>query len=1097
MIARFSFLTIAAAAILCAQNRGSISGEVADPSGSTVPNAKVVVAAGSIGLTRETTTNENGYFSVPALSAAAYEVRVEAAGFKTLVRNGVRVDTDLAVVLKLQLEVGQLTERIEVTSDAPLVETANGEVARTVTEQQLQNFALPGRNPFYMLGIMPGVVSRYGNFMTDFRGGSYSMGGLQINGQRKDMNFITVDGINNGRNRDGVQQNNIMGVDFIEEVKVSATRYAPEYGRSTGAQINFTTRRGTQDFHASAYEFYFSETTAACPYIVGCAAKPRIRYNNFGFTVGGPIYVPKLFNTEKNKLFFFVGWEARRNSGSNQKLSVVPTTAERNGDFSASAVKPIDPTTKLPFPGNLIPVSRISSFGKSLQKIYPDPNYTGPGGNYYAFNAQPTNSDDIIYRVDYNIKQNWQLSFRALPGQQDFTSVFDNTGNNIPLFQAYRDRRGNNYVASLNTVFNASTINELSYGYSDYREDFRLLGDGMKRQTYGFTFPEVFPGNRLDRIPNVSVTGIQGISGSGHPSYARTPTFILRENFSKILGSHTIKAGMYLEWMNMNELNQANDNGAFAFGSSSSNPMNSLNPWANALLGNFDGYSESSSPVQTVYKAYTREFYVQDSWRLARTFSLEFGLRWAFVSPWYAELNNLVAFMAPYWDPAKAPQVAPNGAIVPGTGDPYNGLVLPGSGWPEEAKGRIPQYDDPTFKALFRGVPRGFVPLRKTNLEPRLSFAWDVLGNGRVAVRAGAGVFHGVTGIAYSGWYLGARQPLTKATSISNGTADNPSSGIANTTQFPIDAGSLPTDYKIPTIYNFSFGVQTLLPYKTQLDVSYVGNTGRQLAFARPLNFLTPEQQQAHQGVDLRPFLPYRGLGGLNLVEPSSTSSYNSLQMAARRRTGDLTYSFSYTLGKIVGFGNEGIAGGIQNPLNRRPEKSELEESRRHYAVIMHTYELPWYRNQQGLLGRILGGWSVTGVWTLTSGRLFGLSLTGVPRQVATRPDVVGDWYLAPEQRSLLRYFDTSAFARPKDWTYGNAGKWIVRGPGSIDLSAFLLKDVRILENLKLQFRVESFNAMNHMNLGGFNTQLGNRAFGQINDIGSPRYFQYGAKILW
>ncbi|MBI5282724.1 MAG: TonB-dependent receptor [Candidatus Solibacter usitatus] len=1091
-----AFVTLLAASLL-GQSRGTISGEVVDASGALVPGAKVTVSAPSIGLTRETTSNDNGYFTVVTLPVGNYDVKVEAAGFKTLTRTAVRLDADAVLLLKLQLEVGQLTEKVEVTTDAPMVETSNGEVSRMITRAQLQNFALPGRNPFYMLGIMPGVISRYGNFMTDFRGGSFSMGGLQINGQRKDMNFITVDGINNGRNRDGVQQNSIMGVDFIEEVKVHTTHYAPEYGRSTGAQINFTTRRGTQDFHAAGYEFFFAETMAACPYVVGCAAKPRIRYHNFGFNVGGPVYIPGKWNTEKNKLFFFAGLEARRNSGSNQKMSVVPTALERGGNFSASAIKPIDPDTGQPFPNHIIPASRISNMGKSLQKMYPDPNYTGPGGNYYAFRAQPTTSNDIIYRLDYNIKPNWQLSFRALPGRQEFTSVFDNTGNNIPLFEAYRDRRGNNYVLTLNTVINPTTINELSYGYSDYREDFRLIGDGLKRSTWGFTFPEVFPGNRMDRIPNISITGFQGFSGSGHPSFARTPTFILRENFSKIMGSHTLKAGLYWEWMNMNELNQANDNGSFGFGSSASNPKNSGNPWANALLGNFDGYGESSSPVQTIYKSFAREFYVQDSWRMSRRFSLEYGLRWSFIAPWYARDNNLVAFMAQYWDPAKAPQVAANGSIVPGTGDLYNGLVLPGSGWPDSAKGRIPQVSDAAITAMFRGVPRGFNPLRKNNFQPRLSFAWDVLGDGKLAVRAGAGIFHGVTGIANSGWYLGAREPLVSSTSISNGFADNPASGIPNTTRFPIGSSSLPYDYAMPTMYNYSVGIQTLLPFKTQLDVSYVGNSGRHLSYSRPINFLTPEVQAANQGVDLRRFLPYRGLSGMNIVEPSSTSSYNSMQMAVRRRTGNLTYALSYTLGKIIGYGNEGIAGGMQNPLNMRAERSELEESRRHYMVLSHTYELPWYKTQQGFLGRILGGWSVSGVWTITSGRLFMPSLTGVARQVASRPDVVGEWYMAPDKRSLFQYFNTAAFARPKDWTYGNSGKWVIRGPGSIDLSAFALKDIRVVERVKVQLRLETFNALNHMNLGGFNTQLGNRAFGQINDVGAPRYLQIGGKVMW
>ncbi len=1081
---------------LFAQNRGSISGEVLDSTGALIPNAKVTVSSPGIGVTRDTVSNENGFFTVPTLQAGDYEVRVEASGFKVLTRTNIRLDADLALNLKLQMEVGQVSEKVEVTSDVPMVETSNGEVSRTLTMQQLQNFALPGRNPFYMLGIMPGVISRYGNFMTDFRGGSYSMGGLQVNGQRKDTNFIAVDGINNGRNRDGVQQNNILGVDFVEEVKVETTHYAAEYGRSTGAQINFITRRGMQDYHLSLYEFWFSDGMAACPYVVGCNSKPRIRYHNYGYTLGGPIYIPGKWNTEKNKLFFFAGLEGRYNAGFNQKFSILPTTLERNGDFSNSAIKPVDPLSGAAFPNNVIPVSRISGLGKALQKIYPDPNYTGPGGNFYASNSQPTDSTDMVYRVDYNIKPNWQLNVRTLPGTQDFTSYFDNTGNSIPLFQVHRKRYGDNWVASLNTAISPTMINEFSVGYSGYREGFDIIGNGGKRATYGLSIPSLFSINNPDRIPSISINGYTGL-GAGQANYARTPTFIVRENFTRIMGAHTIKAGFYFENMNMNEVNNPNDNGTFAFGPSSSNPNDTKNAWANALLGYYNSYTETGPAVQTVYKAFDREFYVQDSWRINRRLSLEAGLRYALISPWGAKLNNLVAFMPQFYDPSKAPQVAANGAIVNGTGDPYNGLVLPGSGFPDAAKGRIPQYGDSSITALFRGVPNQFEPLRKTNFQPRFSLAWDVFGNGKLAVRTGAGIFQGVTGIAYSGWYLGARAPLTLSSTVTNGNADNPGSGVANTTRFPIDAGALPSEYKMPTMYNYSFGIQTLLPYKTQLDISYVGNAGRHLSYQRPLNFLTPDQQAAHVGVDLRQYLPYRGLNSLNMVEPSATSSYNSMQMSVRRRTGALTYAVSYTLGKIVGYGNEGIAGGPQDPLNVRAEKSELEESRRHYAVISHTYETPWFKSQQGFLGRILGGWSVSGVWTLTSGRLFAPTLTNVAGNVANRPNVVGDWYIDPNQRSLFKYFNTSAFARPASWTYGNSGKWVIRGPGSIDLSAFALKNVRVAEKINLQFRAEAFNAMNHMNLGGFNTQFGSSSFGQVNDVGSQRYIQIGAKLMF
>ncbi len=1091
---RFAVWLALVAAVVHAQDHGTISGTVTDPSGSVVPSAKVTVAARAIAIEHTVNTNEGGFFAVLSLPVGEYDVVVQAQGFKTLTRAGLRLDGGEAVNLNLQLEVGQITDKVEVNTTAPPVETSNGEVSRLVTMQQLQDFSLAGRNSYYMLGIMPGVVSRYGNFSTDFRGFSYSMGGLQINGQRKDTNFVTVDGISNTNSKDGVTQNNIVGVDFVEELNVETTHYAPENGRTTGAQIAYTTRRGTQDFHFTAFEFFFSEAFAAQQYIIG--GRPHLRYHDFGVTIGGPLYIPGKFNSQKNKLFFFVGFEGRRTPGFKQSFSNVPTAAEKGGDFSASAIKPIDYTTKAPFPGNIIPASRISGFGAYLKRLLPDPNYVGPGGNYYTSATQPTDSLDQIYRLDYRFSPKWQIGGRFMPGSNESTSPL--AFNPIPLFTAFDQRYGDSAAVTVTTTISPSTINEVDLGYSAYREQVGTSGDGAFRSTYGLSFPAVYSINHPVRIPVTLISGYLTTNGGGYNKQA-TPTFTLRENFSKVRGSHVIKAGLYVEQMTYNQLNTASDNGAFQFSSTASNPRNSRNPFANALLGFFDAYQEGGPGVQTVYQAYDREMYIQDSWRVSRRFSLEYGLRYALISPWSTKWNNTVAFMPQFWDPAKAPQVV-KGVVVPGSGNIYNGLVMPGSGFPTSANGRVPQYSDPAIQALFRGLPDGYNPLRKTNFEPRLSFAWDVFGTGRLSVRGGAGVFNGVTPIGNSAWNLGARAPLTLSSTVLLGTTDNPGAGIPYNPLTPIDAGALPVDYKIPTVYNYSFGVQTLLPYQTMLDVSYVGNAGRHLSWARPLNFLTPAQQaqvDATPGTDYRSFLPYRGFNSISLVEPSATSSYNSLQVTASRRTGNLTYSAAYTLGKIIGYGNEGIAGGFQDPLNIRADRSELEESRRHNLVLTHSYDLPWFKSQKGILGRIAGGWTISGMWIINSGRLYGVSMTGAPGQIASRPNLVGDWQLPADQRTIYRWFNTAAFARPAPYTYGNLGKWVLRGPGTFTTSAFALKNIRVVEKLTLQARIEAFNAMNHMDLQDINTNMGTPQFGQIGGVGTPRYFQLGLKLIY
>lgn len=1082
-------LVLLAGSMAAAQtSSGVIAGRVLDPAGGAIAGAKVELRAPQIGLARTAATGETGNFVFLTLPPATYTITVAHPGFQTQEHTGIAITAEARVTLPVVLRLGEVTETVVVEGAAPLVDVATGETAREISAGQLQGLALAGRYSYMVLGLLPGVAARGGAFLSDFRSTSVSMGGLQINGQRKETNFISIDGVSNTQLRSGVSMNQRVGVDFVDEVKVLTTHYAAEYGRSTGTQIQFVTKRGSKDFHGSASNYLANDALNARRFLTG--AKNPLRYNNPGWTLGGPVILPGKWNRNRDRLFFFAGQELRRLAGTGEQIAVVPTERERNLDFSASPQRPVDPAAGQPFPNGVIPQSRLSETGAALLKIWPRPNYTGPGGNFLSSRNQPIQSNDWIVRGDYNISRSLQLSGRVMRSRQSVTGPYDDTGNRIPLFEIETTETGWNAGGSLVATFGPSMVNEFVMGYAARREAYELLGEGANRSVYGLRFPEIFPGNRESRIPQINISGYSSISGSVHPTFFFTPSWIFRDNFSRLRGRHAFKTGFYYERMAMDDVTRANDNGTFTFGASAQNPLSTRSPLANAMLGIFDTYAEDSASFQAPYRTSVLEFYVQDTWRVRPNLSLEFGLRYSLIPTWWSASNALAAFRINAWDPAKAPQVAANGSLVPNTGDPFNGIVVPGSTLPANA--------DPAAAGTVRNLPRGFFETGRKNFQPRVSFAWSPGRDGRTAIRGGAGVFRGVAGLRDSGFQLAGNPPFIQQVTITNGLASNPASGVLSTTRFPINATAFPGRFPLPLVVTYSLGVQRQLDQATLVDASYVGSTASYVLRSRPLNFVSPEVQAANQGRDLRPLYPYRGLGNLNLVEPAANSLYSSLQTSLTRRLrNNLSYSFSYTLAKNIGYTYQGVASAPQNPLDYRSERSEIQESRRHYAVINGIYELPWMRSQPGLPGRVLGGWQLSAVATLGGGRLHSPTLTSAARQIATRPDVLRPPELPSGERSVFRWFDTTAFARPAAFTFGNAGNNIIRGPGIRTVDLFLLKNTRLTERVNVQFRAEAFNALNHPVYNEVSTNLGAANFGQITGAASSRAIQLGLRVLF
>jgi hypothetical protein len=1078
--------------------RSQISGFVRDATEAVVPGATVTLEAPAIALKRAAKTDSSGFYAFPDLPMGQYQISVEAAGFKKFAKTGIALDSAARIVVDVVLEVGAVTESVQVSAALEQVELGTGEVSRVLRNEQLTEIAIPGRNVMSLTLLLPGAISRNG--VIEDRGISYSAGGWFLMGLRKHFNYMTVDGLSNMQNHTLILYSNNVGPDFLEEFKVSTSAYAAEYGRSVGVQMNAVTKRGTREFHGTLFEFVRNDRLRARSAFEG-AGKTPYRFNNYGWTLGGPIYIPGKWNAEKRRLFFFVGQEFRRLRSPGLRVGLVPTAEERTGDFSRSAMRtPIDPETKQAFPGNLIPASRISSNGRAIAGIYPLPNYAGPGGNYISAVSAPTDRSSNIARLDAVISPKWSLSLRLLYDLQDERDPFGVFGATIPI-QGWRRRNpAYNNQLTLQTLISPTTVNEFSLGYAGIRQPNSPYPEFATRDKYGITFREAVPGNVGNMIPTrVDIAGLSFLGVSPQPSRSGSPSWHWRENFSKVLGRHSLKFGLYLEHGGHNRFGRGNDSGSFVFNASPSNPRTSGNGLADLLLGNFDSYSESGILPYNAYRYQNYEFYGQDSWKLRPNFTLEYGLRYSIWPPYYHAYNAMSAWHMKFFDPAKAPRMNANGSIVPGTGDLYNGVVLPGNGFTEAARGRVAQVGDSEVERLFRGLPRGYSETLKGGFGPRLAFSWDPFKTGKLAIRSGIALVQGRSDMEAIFFGLADYPPFATPTiTITNGPVDDPARGVpAAQLLFPQSFRVVDLKYKNPSVVNWHLSVQRQLPGEMIADVGYVGNQSSHNSRSRPINVLRPEQMKELAGLDLRPYLPYRGLGGLSIAEPASSSSYNSLQVRVSRRFKEgLLFNASYTLAKAIGDAQDRWDA-PQDPFNLRAERGYNEDDRRHVLVIHAIYELPSLKNLRGLPGYVLKGWQISTTANFNSGRHFNPGLTGAPNQIATRPDVVAKAALPKGEKTLRRFFNTAAFARPATWTYGNAGRNILVGPGTNNWDIVIAKNTRIKEQVNVQFRCEGFNFFNHPSYNGINTALGSAAFGQVTGVNPGRVFQLGMKVVF
>ena len=1122
-------LLVGCATLAYAQfDRGTISGIVRDAQGGIVPGVTVTVINQQTQVPQSTVSDDSGFYVFANLRPGMYDVRVELQGFKKFELTRQKLDAAATLTINATLQPGDLSETVTVTAESTPLQS-DTQVRKTIDTADIQDMALNGRNPINLALLKTGV--RGGTF-NSFNPDSLTTGGYNINGSRSDENLITVDGVVATRTRSSGAIVGTQNVDAIDEVQILTSNYLPEYGRSSGGQIRFVTKSGGSQFRGGAFEYFRDDKLDANSWsrnrspIAELNRDPSpFSYNQFGFNIGGPVIIPGRFNTGRDKMFFFVAEEWIRWRRVETTTNVVPTEKMRNGDFSellgpstffSSARLVRDPITGQPFPGNIIPADRLSRNGLALLKMYPlpTPGFQQGANNNIITSPNPRDTRKDSVRLDYRLTTNNNLSVRY--SYFDWKAI-DAFRGDLPLARTDWDRPNTTLAASWTSTLRPNLINEFTYGYALDEVYINVFREGglFERSRYGINYPYVFPEKEIfDKIPTVSISNFRTVDGGPYPASSVGPIHTWSNNTTYVRGRHSFKAGIFIEYSGEDDFDQINvtplpgdtnnQNGRFDF--TDGRVGGTGLAMANAAMGLFTSYGEIGQRALTKWRGLGTDLFIQDSWKPRDDLTVEYGTRYVIWKPWYAQLNNAAMFHPDFYDSSRAPVInRSNGQIL--SGDRFNGVVLPGDGWPSGAQGVVDAASNPEYDRLFQGVPRGFSKTHYNVWEPRFGVSYRF--NPKTVFRSGAGMFHNRVTLNDS-TLLGGNAPIQFKVGVQNGLVDAPTGTTPGV--FPLLMTMQDPDFKHPTAYNWSAGVQRELPWKIVATVDYVGRRGLYLQRERNINQLrVPGTVQANPGVNPDALRPYLGFSTIRLSENAGKSRYNGLQVSIDRRySGGLKVGMGYTWSKLMSNADD-KRDLMPNAYDDTWYWAVSRNDRTHVFNFHYIYDLPILRNSTSVLGKIAGGWQVSGVTVFQSGE---------PLSVTRGDDIagVGDttgqpWGLVAGQDPILSrgsrgfsqgpavdqvfWFNTAAFARPAAGTFGNAPRNLIRGPGFQTWDIALLKNFHFDNVRRLQFRAEFFNFPNHPNLNNPNTDPTSADFGRAVGKGGERNIQLGVKLYF
>ncbi|HKX30038.1 MAG TPA: TonB-dependent receptor [Blastocatellia bacterium] len=1076
------FLCVLSVSLSAQTPSGEISGVASDATGSVVAGVRIALINLATNAVREAQTNDAGLYAFPALPPGIYTLRAEKAGFRTIERKNLELLVGSANRIDLALEVGEVSSIVEVEGGAPLLQRENASIGTVIENRSVVELPLNGRNYLQLTSLIPGATTN-GPSSTQGKqrmGGQRNTFALNVAGQRIHYNHYSLDGVENT----DLNFNSYMllpSIDAIQEFKVESGLFEAEYGRAI-AQINVSTKSGTNRLHGSAFEFLRNSALDAKNFFdkPAPAPIPPFKRNQYGLTVGGPVMLPKLYQG-RDRLFFLFNWEGLRERKALTQLINVPLTAERNGNFSQSGVTIYDPDTRVfdadgkviraptPFPDNRIPDNRINPVSRKLLAFFPFAQQQVRLGNYLNDESRRVDADQYTYRLDFNESQKSSWFFRHSISHElgydpyPFPDQGINTATTV----------GQGVLANTR-IFGANKVNDARLGLSRLQNGHLSPRAGVQNvvQELGINLPTDNP--LYWGVPNLTIAGLNNFgeeSDAPFINYDTTIQFV--DNFSWTAGTHSAKFGGEVRRVRYNQIGGVVTRGRFTFdGRYTQNPLVVPVPGedpqetlrrrggsavADFLLGHFNNSeAQIGAPIANFRSNYFA-LYVQDNWKLTPKLTLNYGLRWENDQPFRDKFDSIVNIDF-RWDNSMEPVY-----VRAGQGDPYEG--------------------DPAFRLnptvqYVRDGRFGSRAYRNdlNDFAPRLGLAYQL--DSKTVLRTGAGIYY-VRDIGNATFDIVRNAPFTirrnePAESFRpNLSYDRPFARTGAPTFILINQFDEPSSY----VAQWSFGLQRQLTQNLSLEATYFGSAGIHLRRLQSYN--NPEPSAQSDPNNARPFPKF---GSFQVMNAPSHSSYHALYLKAQQRlAAGLTFLGSFSWSKSIdnGSGIRTTDGDSLTPANnydlaRERGLSTFDFRRRLTASWL--WELPVGKGRRflGKGGRaadlVFGGWQLGGILTLQDG--FPFTVYCGPGNIqngggSCYPDSTGaDPNLPRGEQTRTRFFNTDAYLDRSpggpEFRYGNTARNSVIGPGIISLDASLNKKFRLTEAKYLEFRAEAFNLPNH-----------------------------------